>query len=99
MEEKEQLNNEERENALKVAFGDNGIEIRRGFVATTRRSVLTSKAAMIVAALKANELNRKLKELSDREKKFIERSEKSRWITRAKLAIQSVSEYKQRVRP
>ena len=99
VEEMERLYNEKRQDALKVAFGDIGIEVRRGFVDTTRGLVLTSEAAMSVAASKANEANRKRKELSDREKKSIERSEKSRWITRAKLARKSVSEFKQGVRP
>ena len=95
----EQLYNEKRHDALEVAFGHIGTEIRRGFVDTTRCLVLIRESAMCAAALKSNEVNPKMKELSDREKKSFERSEKSRRTTRAKLALKSVSEFKQRVCP
>ena len=70
VEEIEQLYNGKQQDALKVAFGDIAIEVWRGFLDTTRGLVLNSEAGMNVAVLKANEVNRKRKELSDREKKI-----------------------------
>ena len=54
---------------------------------------------MTVAAAKANEWHRKQIAAAGKDNKSIMRSEKSRWIMRAKLARKTVTEFKQRVPP
>ena len=88
-----------------VLGGQEVVEMRRGFVNTTRGLVLTSSSALEAVRKNAREWREKQSEISKkasarerRERDFISRAEKCKWAVRAGLAKMSIEKYRRSVR-
>lgn len=106
IEEMEEMLIASRAAARRSIVGDDVVVTHRGFVETTRGRVLTTDAAITAASKKAEEYRRKKAAEAEREaqrerveQEQIARSERARWVVRAKMVGVPVHVLRSSVRP